>query len=163
MAGQFLFYAGRLPEAIEALDRAFAVDPDFWVAHIMRGRVYEQTGNPEAAIRSFEKAYSSSGGSPIALSLKGSTLALSGRRGEAEQIVHGLIEMGKSRFVPPFTIAIVYAGLGDSESALKWLEKGYEARDVGMLFLPIDPKWNDLRSNPRFQALLKRCDFVISQ
>ena len=163
MAGQFLFYAGRLPEAIEALDRAFAVDPDFWVAHIMRGRVYEQTGNPEAAIRSFEKAYSSSGGSPIALSLKGSTLALSGRRGEAEQIVHGLIEMGKSRFVPPFTIAIVYAGLGDSESALKWLEKGYDARDVGMLFLPIDPKWNDLRSNPRFQALLKRCHFGLSQ
>ena len=88
-------------------------------------------------------------------------MALSGHRGEAEQIIHSLIDTRKSRFIPPFTIAIVYAALGESESALLWLEKGYEARDVGMLFLPIDPKWNALRSNPRFQALLRRCNFVI--
>jgi TolB-like protein/DNA-binding winged helix-turn-helix (wHTH) protein/Flp pilus assembly protein TadD len=163
MAGQFLFYAGRLPEAIEALDKAFAIDPDFWVAHIMRGRVYEQSRNPEAAIRSFARAYSTSGGSPIALSLEGSALALSGRRAEAEQIVHGLIEARNRRFIPPSAIALVFAGLGDVESALKWLEMGYEARDVGMMFLPIDPKWNDLRLNPRFRALLKRCHFVLPE
>jgi TolB-like protein/DNA-binding winged helix-turn-helix (wHTH) protein/Flp pilus assembly protein TadD len=161
MAGQFLFYAGRLPEAIEALDKAFAIDPGFWVAHIMRGRVYEQSRNWEAAIRSFERAYNTSGGSPIALSLKGSALALSGRRTEAEQIVHDLIEAGNRRFIPPSTIALVYAGLGDAESALKWLERAYEARDVGMMFLTIDPKWSDLRLNSRFQALLKRCHFVL--
>jgi len=161
MAGQFLLYAGRYPEAIEALNKAFSIDPGFWVAHIMMGRIYEQTGRPEAAIQSFEKAYISSGGSPIALSLKGNLLARSGRRAEAERIVDRLIEIGKSRFVPPYTIASVYAGLGDRESALQWLEKGYEARDVNMVFLAIDPNWNDLRSNPRFQELLKRCRFAV--
>jgi tetratricopeptide (TPR) repeat protein len=163
MAGQFLFYAGRLPEAIEALDKAFAIAPDFWVAHIMRGRVYEQSRNPEAAIESFERAYSTSGGSPTALSLKGSTLALSGHRAEAEQIVQRLIETSKTRFIQPYSIAYIFAALGDTESALQWLEKGYQARDVGMVFLPIDPKWNGLRSDPRFKALLTRCGFVLSK
>jgi len=163
MAGQFLYHAGRYPEAIEALDKAFSVAPGFWVAHVMRGQIYEQTGQPEAAIHSFENAYNSSGGNTFSLAAKGYVLARSGRRAEAEHLVQGLIETGKNRFVPPCNIALVYQGLGDAESALKWLEKGYEAHDVGMLFLPIDPKWNDLRSNPRFLELLKRCRFVLSR
>jgi TolB-like protein/Flp pilus assembly protein TadD len=160
MAGQFLYHAERYPEAIEALDRAFSVDPGFWVAHVMRGQIYEQSGQPEAAIHSFEKAYVSSGGNTFSLSAKGYVLGRSGRRAEAEQIVHGLIETAKNRFVPPSNIALVYVGLGDRESALKRLAKGIEARDVGMLFLLVDPKWNDLRPDSRFQELLKRCHFV---
>ena len=163
MAGQFLFYAGRYTEAIEALDKAFSIDPGFWVAHIMRGQIYERSGKPEAAIQSFEQAYSSSGGNMVALSLKGYVLAKSGRHAEAEQIVHGLVEAGKNRYVPPSYVALVYAGLNNREAALEWLDKGYEARDVHMVFLTIDPKWDDLRSNPRFQELLKRCHFVLPQ
>jgi TolB-like protein/DNA-binding winged helix-turn-helix (wHTH) protein/tetratricopeptide (TPR) repeat protein len=163
MAGQFLFHAGRNAEAIKALDKAFSVDPGFWVAHIMMGQIYEQMGKPEAAIQSFEKAYSASAGNTAASSFKGYVLARSGRRAEAEQIVNGLLETGKKRFVPPYKIALVYAGLGDSESALLWLAKAYETRDVGMVFLTVDPRWNDLRSDPRFQELLKRCHFVIPQ
>jgi len=163
MAGQFLFYAGRYTEATEALDKAFSIDPGFWVAHVMMGQIYERTSKPEAAIQSFEKAYGSSGGSTFALSMKGYVLAKSGRRAEAEQIVHRLIGTGKSRFVPPYKIALVYAGLGNRESAVQWLEKAYEARDVALVFLTVDPKWDDLRSDPRFQELLKRCHFGIPQ
>ncbi len=163
MAGQFLFWAGRYPEAIRALDKAFSIDPGFWVAHMIMGQVNEQIGKPAAAIQNFETAYRSSGGNTLALSAKGYVLAKGGRRAEAEQIVQGLIETGKSRFVAPFHIAQVYAGLGDRESALQWLEKGFDARDVHMVFLPVDPKWNDLRSDPRFQDLLKRCRFVAAK
>ena len=161
MAGQFLYHAGRYSEAIEALDKAFSVDPGFWVAHVMGGQIYEQSGQLEAAIHSFEKAFSFSGGNTFSLAAKGYVLARSGRRAEAERLVMGLIETGKDRFVPPYNIALVYAGLGNRESAFQWLEKGYEARDVGMLFLLVDPKWNDLRSDSRFQELLKRCHFVL--
>jgi TolB-like protein/DNA-binding winged helix-turn-helix (wHTH) protein/Tfp pilus assembly protein PilF len=163
MAGQFLYYSGRYPEAIEALDKAFSVDRGFWVAHVIMGQIYERIGKPEAAIQSFEKAYSPSGGSTGVLSMKGYVLARSGRQAEAEQIVHGLIEAGKNRFIPPYNVALVYAGLGNRESALQWLDKGYEARDVRLVFLTVDPKWNDLRSDPRFQELLKRCHFVLPQ
>ena len=163
LAGQFLLYSGRYTEAIEALNKAFSIDPGFWVAHFMMGAIYDRTGKPEAAIQSFEKAYSNSGGNLQALAAKGYVLARIGRRAEAEQIVHGLMETGKSRFVPPCGIALVYAGLGDRESALQWLEKGYEARDVHMVFLTIDPMWDDFRSDPRFQGLLQRCRFVLAQ
>jgi len=163
MAGQFLFFAGRHREAIEALDKAFAIDPDFWVAHVMMGQIYEQDGKPEAAIQRFEKAYSASGGNITALAMKGYVLARSRRHAEAEQIVHALMDMGKNRFVPPTNLALVYTGLGNQESALQWLNKGYEARDVGMVFLVVEPKWNELRSDPRFQELLTRCHFVLSQ
>jgi serine/threonine-protein kinase len=163
LAGQFLMYSGRYTEAIEALDKAFSIDPGFWVAHLMRGAIYQQTGQPEAAIQSFEKAYSNSGGNLYALGYKGYVLGRSGRRAEAEQIVHGLMETGKRRFVSPSAIALVYAGLGDRESTFKWLEKGYETRDVHMVFLPIDPMWDDVRSDPRFQGLLQRCRFVLAE
>lgn len=163
LAGQFLLYSGRYPEAIAALDKAFAIDSGFWVAHLTMGAIYERTGKPEAAIQSFEKAYSNSSGNLQALAAKGYVLARSGRRAQAEQIAHGLMETGKSRFVPPTDIALVYAGLGDRESVLQWLEKGYEARDVHMVFLTIDPMWDDFRSDPRFQGLLQRCRFVLAQ
>jgi tetratricopeptide (TPR) repeat protein len=160
MAGQFLMYAGRHAEATEALDRAFATDPNFWVAHAVMGRIHDRSGKPGAAIQSLEKAYSASGGNPGTLSMKGYVLAKSGRVAEAEQIVRGLLESGKDRYVAPTHIALVYAGLGDREAALEWLVKGYEARDVGMVFLTVDPRWDDLRADPRFQELLKRCHFL---
>jgi tetratricopeptide (TPR) repeat protein len=163
MAGQFLLHAGRYTEAVEVLNKAFSIDPGFWVAHIMMGQIYERSGKPEAAIQSFEKAYSLSAGNTMALSAKGYVLARTGRHAEAEQIVHDLMEAGKARYVPPYNIALVYEGLGNRESALEWLAKAYETRDVQMVFLPIDPKWNGLRSDFRFTELLKRCHFVRSR
>jgi hypothetical protein len=51
---------------------------------------------------------------------------------------------------------MIYNGLGDREAALLWLEKGYEQRDPRMVFLKVEPKWNNLRDDPRFQSLLQR-------
>jgi tetratricopeptide (TPR) repeat protein len=132
MAGQFLFHTGRYPEAIEALDKAFSIDPGFWVAHVMMGQIYEQSGKPEAAIQSFDKAYRSSSGATVALSYKGYVLANSGRRAAAEQIVHGLIEAGKSRFVSPVNIALIYVGLGNREAALQWLDRWTRSTKLAM-------------------------------
>lgn len=161
MTGQFIYFAGRYQEAIEPLEKAFAIDPGFWVAHIVMGKIHERSGRPAAALESLDKAYGFSGGNTEALSIKGYVLARNGRRGEAEQMVHELIRSGQSRFVPPYNVALIYAGLGDRESSLEWLNKAFEARDAHMVFLTIDPKWDDLRSHPRFQQLLRRCGFVL--
>lgn len=61
------------------------------------------------------------------------------------------------KFVPPYNIALVAAGLGDARLAFEWLEKAYEARDVHMVFLPVDPKWDAYRRDERFRSLLRRC------
>jgi TolB-like protein/Flp pilus assembly protein TadD len=160
LTGQFLFYAGRYDEARDALQKAFAIDPDFWVAHLLEGQIHERGGRSAAAIEEFDKAYEFSGGNTLALALKGHVLARRGKHSDAERIVSGLIQKGQIRFVPPSNIALVYAGLGKHESALEWLDKAYEARDVHLVFLTIDPMWNDLRTHPRFRELLRRCRFV---
>jgi TolB-like protein/DNA-binding winged helix-turn-helix (wHTH) protein/Flp pilus assembly protein TadD len=160
LTGQFLFYAGRYDEARDALQKGFAIDPDFWVAHLTMGQIHERGGRSAAAIEEFDKAYEFSGGNTLALALKGYVLARSGKHSDAQRIVSDLIQTGQSRFVPPSNVALVYAGLGNRESALEWLDKAYEARDVHLVFLTVDPMWNDLRSQPRFKELLRRCRFV---
>jgi hypothetical protein len=63
------------------------------------------------------------------------------------------------KFVPPYNIALVAAGLGDARLVFEWLEQAYVARDVHMAFLPIDPKWDRYRLDLRFSDLLRRCNF----
>jgi len=62
--------------------------------------------------------------------------------------------------IPPYAMALVHAGLGQRDPALKCLESAYEARDVHLIFLPIDPKWDAFRADVRFLALLRRCGFL---
>jgi len=61
--------------------------------------------------------------------------------------------------VTPFVVARIYAALGKKEEALRWLETGYRARDAWMVFLKTEPQFDDLRSDPRFQDLLRRMNF----
>jgi hypothetical protein len=60
-------------------------------------------------------------------------------------------------------MAIVHAGLGEFEISLQWLERCYDARDVHLIFLTMDPKWDPLRTEPRFSSLLQRCGFAQTQ
>jgi adenylate cyclase len=66
-----------------------------------------------------------------------------------------LSNMSKEGFVPPYYFALIYNGLGETEKAISWLELGFEQRDSKMVFLKVEPKWDNLRSNPRFIKLLK--------
>ena len=70
-----------------------------------------------------------------------------------------LLKLSKERFVPPYHIALIYNGLGETGKTLEWLEKGYEQHDPKMAFLKVEPKWNNLRSEPRFIDLMKRMNF----
>jgi hypothetical protein len=54
----------------------------------------------------------------------------------------------------------VHAGLGETDELFAWLEKAFTARDVHLIYLPVDPKWDPFRSDPRFAALLARCGFL---
>jgi hypothetical protein len=86
-------------------------------------------------------------------------LAKLGKRDEAKARLDELLRLSGQRFVPPYHIAFVYHALGDTDNALSWLEKAFEVRDPKITFLKIWPQWNDLRSHPRFQALMKKMAF----
>ena len=154
--GQLLFQARRYQQDIDHLHNALEIDPNFWLGHLVLGKNYEREGRYEEALEAFRKAQSASGNLTEAISLIGYTYAVSGRRAEAERELRELKTISKQRYVPPYNIALVYDGLGNSVETLRFLERAYEEKDVHMVFLGVDPKWDNLRSDPRFIGLMKR-------
>ncbi|HSB08948.1 MAG TPA: winged helix-turn-helix domain-containing protein [Blastocatellia bacterium] len=152
--GWILYFAGRYDEAIVHCKRLLDVDPDFFPARRYLGLVYEQKGMYKEAIAEFEKGVKLSH-SPLIMSLLGHAYAVSGRKPDAERI---LAELGqqKTRYVSPYTVATIYAGLNDKDQAFRWLERAFEERDIWIMNLAVDPQFTPLRSDRRFTDLLKR-------
>jgi serine/threonine protein kinase/Tfp pilus assembly protein PilF len=82
--------------------------------------------------------------------------AVSGRRAEALKIAREVEELSSHAYVDFYQLATIYAGLGEKDEAFRLLEKGYEERSAGMLYLAIDPFWDEMRSDPRYTDLLRR-------
>jgi tetratricopeptide (TPR) repeat protein len=159
LSGNVLYECGRFQEAIESAETALGLDANFWIAHIVLGYVYERIGRTAEAIRELDRAFQSSHNSKP-LAAKGYLLAKSGRRAEAEEIIRTFKNTAREKFVPPYSVALVYAGLGDREAVCEWLNRAHEARDVHMVYLPVDGKWDDYRALPQFQELVRRCGFA---
>ncbi|PYQ55915.1 MAG: hypothetical protein DMF78_00525 [Acidobacteria bacterium] len=160
MASQNAFQARDNRAALEHARRAIALDAEFWIGHVQRGQAHAQLGETDLALEAFTAAARLSGGNSKALALRGHALATAGRTSEAREVLEALESISETRYVPPYAFALVHAGLGAEGEALAWLERGYDARDVHLIFLTVDPKWDSYRTDPRFEALLTRCDFM---
>jgi tetratricopeptide (TPR) repeat protein len=95
-------------------------------------------------------------GSPLMLALLGHAYAASGKKAEAQQVLVDLQQLQDQRYVSPYTVAAIYAGLGDKDQALKWLEKAVEKRDIWLMNLKVDPVFAKLRSERKFTDILAR-------
>ena len=93
------------------------------------------------------------------LSLRGYILAKSGRTNQAEAVLRTLQSIARERYVPPYAMALVYAGLGQPDAVFDWLDRAYVARDVHLVRLA-DSKRDPFREDPRFRGLVERCDFM---
>ena len=109
---------------------------------------------------SLEEAERLSGGNSKPVSTRGYVLGKAGRTSEARAVLEQLMARSRQRYVPKYAMALVHAGLGDRELAFTALDEAYAAHDVHLVFLTVDPKWDDYRSEPRFKQLLERCGFV---
>jgi len=156
--GQFLYHAGRNSESIEQFKVTLGMEPRFWVGQICAAKVYEKVGMYSEALVACDRALEFSGGNSEALSIAGYVHAVSGNKAKAEAIIHQMLELKKERYVPPYNVALVFAGLQESEAALQWLEQAFADGDVHMPFL-LDHKWNGIRPTPQFQNLLSRVGF----
>jgi hypothetical protein len=107
---------------------------------------------PEA-IAEFQKGVKLSG-SPLMLALLGHAYAVSGKRSEAQQVLADLQQLQSQRYVSPYTVAAIYAGLNDQEQALKWLRRAYDERDIWLMNMKVDPVFIKLRKNRKFTDLL---------
>ena len=153
---QFRYHAGRYGEVIPILERTLELAPDFWVAFLVLAKTYQQQGDVERARSAAEKAMKASVGNTEALSLVGYADGMAGRHAAAERVLAELHHVAAKRYVPAYNFAVVYLGLGDYHGAIEWLEKAHQDRDVRMVFLGVEPKWNRLRSELRFLDLLRR-------
>lgn len=110
----------------------------------------------DEAISEARKASEFSPAQTWSIALEGYALAKSGRQSEARNLLDKLLKLSNERFIPPDNIAIIYNGLGETDKTFEWLERGFQQHDPKMAFLKVEPKWDNLRSEPRFIDLLKR-------
>ncbi len=154
LEGQYLLHAGRADEALDRLQKTSELEPNFWMPHLFAASAYIEKGMFAEAIAESRKEYELSGGNVIPFGVY--ALAKSGRRDEARAALRELLKLSATKHVPPYNIALIYNALEMRVNTLGWLEKAYEQRDPKMTFLKVEPKWNNLRSDPRFISLLKR-------
>jgi tetratricopeptide (TPR) repeat protein len=151
------FLAGDYPAAVSLARQAIVIDPDFWIGHYLLAQVAERLGETELALEELGHAARLSGGNSKALSLRGYLMARRGRTEEARAVLGALEDAARVRYLPPYAMALVHAGLGEHDASFAWLDRAHEVRDVHVVYLPVDPKWDPLRSDARFPALLGRC------
>ncbi len=154
--GRILSLAGQLDQAVEQLRKTVELDPNFMLAHHRLGLLYEEKGTYDEAISEFRQVLKLSGGNPLGVSALAHAYALVGKREEAQKNLDELLQLSKQRYVSPTSIAIIYAALGDKDKAFAWLDEADKARDPNIVRIKVDPRYASLRSDPRFNDLVRR-------
>jgi DNA-binding winged helix-turn-helix (wHTH) protein/TolB-like protein/Flp pilus assembly protein TadD len=152
-----IFYSGRQYEKAAAAFRdVIELNPSFARAHVRLGMTYIMQRDFTDSIHEFETARKVSGPDPYVDGLLGCAQALSGNTAGANAVLEGLTSRSRDEYVPAFSIALVYIGLGNRNRALDWLEKAYQDRSAYMVYAKTEPLLDPLRSDPRFISLLHR-------
>jgi tetratricopeptide (TPR) repeat protein len=154
-----LFRARRYDQAIQQLQTSLETDPNFGLSHLLLGEVYAVKAQHGQAAAELQKARALLGDSPDSLVNLACVFAQSGRKREAMGLLRDLQALAKRRYVDSAVFAQIYVGLGDKDKALQWLEKAYQERSGSIWKLRVEPRWDPLRSDPRFQDLLRRMNF----
>ena len=139
--------------------KALDLDPNFYLAHFVLGWIEVQRGtNYAKAIEELGVAQSMDK-QPFITAHLGFAYARNGQKDKAMEILQELNRLASQRFVSPFCQALVYLGLREDDKAIDWLEKAYEEGSIWMDWLKVEPIYDPIRSNPRFQALYRKMNF----
>jgi tetratricopeptide (TPR) repeat protein len=153
--GFHYIFARQYDQAIAQLQKTLEMSRNSEGAHGILGLAYEQKGLYNEAIAEYQKSMELGDIESQRRNL-GHVYAISGMRGEAQKVLDQLLEESKHKYVSPYSIAIIYEGLGEKDRAFAWLEKAYAERDSNITNLKVDPWFDSLHSDPRFADLLSR-------
>ena len=164
-------------QSIAQCRRGLDIDPAYVPARIQLGLALAEKGMLSEAISELERAGDQAAGYavtdantvnpsnsasaaqvslPVVHAMLGHVYAVASRKSDAEKQLQLLRIASRTRYAPPSYFAIVYTALGDKDQAFAWLEKSYQDRSEHMLYLKVEPLVDSLRSDPRFESLLKR-------
>jgi non-specific serine/threonine protein kinase len=151
--GWHSLWAGEYDQAIENARRALSFEPKQLLATLVLGWTYEQKGMFQEALSALQKSFPN----PPSVA---HVLARSGNVEAAGEILQQQMEDAKKKYVSPYDFAVIYAGLNDNDRAMEWLNKAFEEHAGFLVYVYLDPRLKTLRSDARFQQLLRRMGFV---
>ena len=154
--GVIAYFGHQYDQATEQLEKTLEFDSTFSVAHWGLGLIYEQNGKLDQAIGKLEKVVQLTHGGVNALSSLAHAYALAGRREKAEQVLQDLKKRATTTYISSYQFALVYAGMKNTEQAFHWLEEAYKERSTLLSYLKMDPRFDNLHTDPRFSALLRK-------
>jgi serine/threonine protein kinase/tetratricopeptide (TPR) repeat protein len=153
--GQQLYFARQYEPAIQQLKKTLDLDLNFVLAQRALEAAYAQAGMYKEAIAQRQKLLTLSGNPDLAAAI-GEDYRKSGYTGVLQGSLEGLKEVSKERYVPAYNVAQIYARLEDKQQTLAWLERAFNERDTKVTYIKVEPAFDSIRSDPRFQLLLQR-------
>jgi TolB-like protein/Tfp pilus assembly protein PilF len=155
------YYFGReFERAIDECEKALQLDPSHFMLHYILGRAYRRLGQGTKAITQLKAAQKSASELPLVDAVLGLAYAVSGRKEQTQQVIDAFKAVAGKRYIPPTYFGILYAGMGDKDKCLEWLEKAYQERADLLTWLNVEPMMDDVRSDPRFRDLIKRIGLI---
>lgn len=150
------YYFGRdFKRAVAECEKAEQLDPQYFMLHFIAGRAYMRLGEHARAIAHL-KAAQATGEMPLMDAALGLAYAVSGKKEQTMKLAETFKSAAKKRYIPPTYFGMLFAGMGDKDKALVWLEKAFAERADGLTWLNVEPMLDDVRSDPRFQNLIHR-------
>ena len=154
IVAETFYFARDYDHAIQEAKRVLEIEPDFLPALERLGWAYEQKGKFVDAIVVFRRACDLSGGSDEMKTQLAHAYALSGSTTEARTILSDLLAATRNHYVSPYFLAVIYTALGETDSALDWLERSYRMHDLPPI--RVEPRFDSLRTERRFQELIRK-------
>jgi tetratricopeptide (TPR) repeat protein len=151
--GSVFVFTHQYEKAIEQLRYAIDLDPGYWFDYCFLGRAYEQKGRLPEAIETNKRGLALEGNTELWAGL-GHAYAVSGNKANAQKVLDQLKELSAKRYVAPYNVAVIYAGLGENDEAFRWLQGAYDERSYILAeYLNTDSRLDNLRVDPRFGEL----------
>ena len=146
-------------QTIEQARRANEIDPNFGWNHAWMGLAYAEKGDFAQSLAAYEKA-TQLDPSPMLKAMKAHGYAVAGKRREAEKLLAEVKAHYKSSYLCAYEIAVTHVAFGEKDQAFEWLNRAVDDRADCIPFLPVDPRMDPIRADPRFQDLLERAGLV---
>jgi TolB-like protein/Tfp pilus assembly protein PilF len=158
--GRMHYFEQRYNPALEHYQAALDIDPQFFFAHILLAQAYLQKGMFKPALSALKIAARLTNDSTFALARLAQGHAIAGEREKARSLLKRLHNMAARKYVAPFEIALIHAGLQDHDEAFAWLQKAFDQRSIWLGYLQVEPQLDPVRHDPRFQELVRRVGFA---
>jgi len=147
------YFARRYDDAIAECNTALATNPKLMSALYVRGLSYEAKGDTDKAIVDFQGAIDLSNvGAWIYVGALGHAYGISGRRSDAQAVLARMEKSSGQDFVGSFNVAVIWAGLGDRQKTVAFLQSAWKEEDAAMTWLRVDPRFDSVRSDPWVQS-----------